>query len=268
MDVALTVNSLSGSSEKLDPILSIANWNLERINPNQKRYLSMKEHFASVAADIWFLTETHVEATPNVGFFSCFSADPDRVSKAGEKWSSIWSRWPIEILTDYVGDPSRCVAGRISESPFGEIITYATVLPWLSDPRGKIIGAYQAYAEALRMQSVDWQKIQQDFVDATLIVAGDFNQDLSERHYYGSTKQRTLLTKSLREGNLCSLTSGGNDPIARDSSPMACIDHICVSKSARWVLESATRWPDSPKPVVSLSDHFGVSVQLRRPSQV
>lgn len=246
----------------MTPTLTIANWNLERIHPSQRRLADIREYFSKTDADIWFLTETHEEVQPHAGFFSLFSATPDRPSGEGEKWVSIWSRWPMENLDAFVGDRARCVAGRLEDSPFGELIVYGTVLPWTNDWRGIPAGNGQAYEAALDLQKQDWLRLAREFPNATLIVAGDFNQDLADWHYYGSKKKRSLLEMALVECNLIALTSGLDDPIARESPPMACIDHICISSSNGWVLESTMRWPDSHRPGRSLSDHFGVSVRL------
>lgn len=109
----------------------------------------------------------------------------------------------------------------------------------------------------------DRLRLSQDFPKATLIVAVELNQDLADWHYYGSRKKRSLLESALAESNLIALTSGVGDPIARDSPPMACIDHICISKGADWVLESTGLWPDGPEPDASLSDHYRVTVRLK-----
>ena len=246
----------------MEQSLTISNWNLERILPTQKRFLEFQRYFSESQADIWFLTETHLEVNPHKGYFPCFSGIPDRHSKEGERWVAIWSRWPIEQLDAYVSDPARCVAGIIPDSPFGELILYGTVLPWTNSWRG-IPGANgQAFEAALDVQKRDWLTPKDKFPDATMILAGDFNQDLAEWHYYGSKKKRTLLEAALEECGLVALTGGVLDPIARDSAPMACIDHICISIKNDWTLESTSRWPDTPKPVASLSDHFGMSVQV------
>lgn len=242
--------------------VNIANWNLERVNPLQGRTLVMSEYFAAIDADIWFLTETHEDVEPSEGFFSCFSGSPDRASKVGERWVALWTRWPIEPLDSYARDSARCAVGRIADSPMGELILYGTVLPWTNEWRGIPGAGGLAFEVALALQKEDWLRLNQDFPNATLIVAGDFNQDLAPWHYYGSKKKRSLVESALVECNLIALTGGVGDPIARDSAPMACIDHVCISKRTDFVLESTTRWPDSPKPVVSLSDHFGVSVRL------
>ena len=240
--------------------LTISNWNLERILPTQKRLADIQEYFSDFPSDIWFLTETHVDINPHEGYFPVFSSTPDRDSKEGERWVAIWSRWPIEPLDAFVSDPARCVAGRIPDSPSGELIVFGTVLPWTNSWRGIPGAGGQAFAAALDLQKRDWLTLKENFPDVTMILAGDFNQDLASRHYYGSKKKRELLENALAECDLIALTSGITDPIARDSSPMACIDHICISAKNDWILESSSRWPDSPRPITGLSDHFGVTV--------
>lgn len=246
------------------PALRVANWNVRRATPVEARWQRIQEQCATIEADLWFLTETHREFSPHKGHFSLTSGVPDREGKPGECWSAIWSKWPMESLHGYVTDSARCVAGYIPKSPFGEIINYATVLPWNTDPRAKESSSDQVFADAINMQKSDWLRIQNDFPQATLILAGDFNQDLAVQHYYGSRKKRALLESTLVDCNLIALTGGEDDPIARDSPPMACIDHICISVATGWALGTTTRWPDDPKPIKSLSDHFGVAVKLQR----
>lgn len=136
------------------------------------------------------------------------------------------------------------------------------MLPWSTGWRGIPGVGGQAFEAALALQYADWDQLETRFPKATLIVAGDFNQDLAAKHYYGSKRKRTLLEQALCDAKLVPLTAGPNDPIARDSAPYACIDHICVSESAGWTLNSTIRWPDTPTPVRPLSDHFGVSVEV------
>ena len=242
--------------------LTISNWNLERILPTQKRLADIQKYFSESQADIWFLTETHEGVNPHEGFFSDFSRTPDRESKDGERWVATWSRWPLEPLDAFVSDSARCTAARIVDSPFGELILYGTVLPWTNSWRGIPGTDGQAFEAALDVQKRDWLALKEEFPKATLVVAGDFNQDLADWHYYGSKKKRELLEAALGECDLVALTGGASDPIARDSAPMACIDHICVSANTSWTLKSTVRWPDSERPVITLSDHFGVSARI------
>ena len=234
-----------------------------RVAPNQTRFTTIESLCQTMNVDIWFLTETHKDLVPKAEYFSCFSGVPDRESKPGEKWSAIWSRWPMEALEGYVSDPARCVAGRIPTTPFGEMIIYGTVLPWNTDPRAKMTGSYEAFAKALAVQKSDWLKLQRDFPNAMLIVAGDFNQGLVDRHYYGSKKKQCLLESAFKECHLSPLTAGASDPIDRDSFPRANIDHICIASQGEWGVAETRRWPCSKVPDKSLSDHFGVSAKLR-----
>ena len=241
--------------------LKISNWNVNRVLPKQDRFARIQIACRAWGSDIWFLTETHEEMKPNSDFYSIFSGTPDRSFEEGERWSSIWSRWPIDPLDEYVTDKSRCVAGRIENSTFGELILYGLVLPWTTDPRGKEIGSFEVYKQNLRSQQSDWYRIRAAFPKAVLIVAGDFNQSLAQKHYYGSHDKRAILEGVLEECGLIPLTSEANDPIYRDSPPNACIDHICISTGG-WDLEATSRWPNAPTLKEADSDHFLVSVQI------
>ena len=252
-------------AEQMRENLKIANWNIERTTPSQQRATVIKEYISSVGADIWFLTETHENVGPGEEFFSCFSSEPDRPSQSGERWVGLFSRWPMTSLSVFVSDNARREAGHIPDSPFGELVLFGGVLPWTTSWRGIPNANGQAFDAALSTQSDDWQRLSQAFPNATLIVAGDFNQDLAARHYYGSKKKRYLLERALNKCSLIPLTAGVNDPIARDSTPYACIDHFCISAHKDWVyVDTPQGWPDSPAPVQKISDHFGVSVELNR----
>jgi endonuclease/exonuclease/phosphatase family metal-dependent hydrolase len=95
-----------------------------------------------------------------------------------------------------------------------------------------------------------------------LIVAGDFNQNVTDGHYYGSALRRERLQQAMDADGLRILTSYESDPISRDSPGYACIDHICVSQRHDLKLAKTERWPDASKPDKKLSDHFGVSATL------
>ena len=222
----------------------------------------MREYMRDVDAALWFLTETHRDIGPGDSFHRHFSGEPDRRSMPGECWVGLWSAWRLDPLP--VTDSARCAAARIPESPLGELVVYGCVLPWSTEWRGVSAAGGLAFETALSTQLGDWTRLRHQFPNASLIVAGDFNQDLAARHYYGSKRKRFLLEAALRDAGLVALTGGPTDPIARDSAPYACIDHICVSESASWSLKSTLRWPDSAVPVRPLSDHFGVMVDVSR----
>jgi len=246
--------------------MKIANWNLERVLPSQSRVSAIREHFAAVDADIWILTETHELVGPGKDFSSVMSGEPDRKSEPGEHWAGIWSRHPITHLPSFVSDAARCTAAHIAHPDIGDMVVYATVLPWGGSKWGGIESADgAAFEAALGAYVGDWQKLRASFPNALRVVAGDFNQDLAPYHYYGSKKQRALLESGLAAAGVVALTAGANDPIDWEPAHRhACIDHICVSESLAIRVGNTTRWPDAGKPDLRLSDHFGVAVELAR----
>jgi len=243
--------------------LKIGNWNLERADPSQDRCLAIREHMAAVDADVWVFTETHELVGPGDRYSAAFSGEPDRQSKPGERWVGIWSKLPVQPLPSFVSDSARCAAARLVHPEFGDIVVYGCVLPWHGSKwRDTSSAGGAAFEAALDLQRSDWKRLRTEFANAMMIVAGDFNQDLASRHYYGSKKNRLLLEKMLEEEELEAVTAADHDPVARDSPPYACIDHICVSRSSQWRLLSTKRWPDSGKPDKRLSDHFCIVAEL------
>jgi len=243
-------------------ILKIANWNLERVIPNRVRAKRIEAVMSEIYTDIWILTETHkdIALTP---YHSLVCEEEDKERSPGERWSALLSRYPIESLNHFVSDKKRCVAGKFEHPQFGTIVIYALVLPWIgSQWRGIPSQDGAAFAAALDIYRSDWVRLGQAYPTALHIVGGDFNQSLADWHYYGSKKNRCNLEKALEKSGLQAVTSGTNDPVARDSSPYACIDHICISKNKRLKTISTKRFPDTDKPEKKLSDHFGIFVEL------
>ena len=171
--------------------MKIATWNLQRpLLSNRRRQERIHEHLKRVDADIWVLTETHDVVIPGEDFKASSTEGFDRPSEPGERWVTIWSRFPAEPLSP-TSDPVRSVAVRIAPPHGARIVVYGTVLPWLgSSWRGFPATNGQAFAAALEVQRTDWQQIRLAHPDHGLVVAGDFNQDLSSEHYYGSSANR------------------------------------------------------------------------------
>lgn len=244
-------------------VLAISNWNVERVLPSQFRFDSLCTTIRSIESDIWIFTETHCDLRPQKHSYGVFSGTPERESKDGEAWCSIWSRWPITDLSEYVSDKSRCAAGIITESPFGRMLIYATVLPWSTDPRAHGKGSYETYKREIELQQKDWVMLRDRYLADVLIVAGDFNQSLAPRHYYGSSEKRKLLESVMSQSELEPITAMENDPVYRDSPPNACIDHIFVSRGD-WKVASTSRWPNSISLKGADSDHYGIRVEISR----
>lgn len=232
--------------------------------PSQSRLSAILGHLDAVDDDLWVLTETHEVVGPVGIDHSVCSAQPDRDSKPGERWVGIRSRTMLEPLQEYVSDPARCAAASALHPEVGHVVIYGCVLPWIGSTwRGIPAASGEAFLAALGEYSRDWERLRARFPESLLVVAGDFNQSMVDWHYYGSNRQRAALEDALAASGLRALTAGEGDPIARDSAPRACIDHICVSDVSG--LETWTfRWPDAPDPDPSLSDHFGVAADVVR----
>ena len=243
--------------------MKLATWNVARPVPSAARRRTLViDQIRLVAADVWVLTETHDSVVPGSEFGAVSTRGSDRHGDPCERWSTIWSRFPIEPLSP-TSDPIRAVAARVVPPAGPPLIVYGTVLPWLGS-RWRSYSAADglAFAQALEAQAADWRTLRESNPDHDLVVAGDFNQDLAHTHYYGSRANRRRLLLALDGAGLVALTAGDGDPIRRDSSPRACIDHVCISKSTRWLLNRGSRWPNLPKPDRRMSDHFGVAVEF------
>ena len=143
------------------------------------------------------------------------------------------------------------------------LAVYGTVLPWLgSSWRGIPSEDGRAFAAALEVQASDWRGLRASHADHDLLVCGDFNQDLSDKHYYGSAANRERLRAALELAGLKALTGGENDPVQTECPTRACIDHICLSANALWRAVGVRRFPQLDAPDKRVSDHFGVVIEL------
>ena len=243
--------------------MKIATWNLERPVPSdQRRVARLLHEISRVRADIWVLTETHDLVTPGAGFTGVSTVGFDHPRERGERWVTIWSRYGLESLPD-TSDPSRAVAVRVVPPVGSPLIVYGTVLPWLGSPWRNVTAAGgQAFAAALEAQASDWRRLRGSYPDHSFVLAGDFNQDLAESHYYGSRRNRRALQDALDGASLVALTAGHKDPVRRESPPCACVDHICLADLSEWKPGKPRRWPDAAAPDPGLSDHFGIEVHF------
>lgn len=223
----------------------------------------MREWTDRIAADVWVLTETHDGFTP--GHEHSCKSDPGRdgYDEPGHRWVTIWSKWQLEPLP--TTDRRRTAAARVVPPGDAPFLVFGTVLPWHGDNwHGHASAGGLAFREALELQRADWKNLSREYPDHEFFVLGDFNQDLVHPRYYGARSNRAALLTTLDECGLVAHTAGAGDPIRRDSGPWACIDHICGRRESRWRPEPAVRWPDAPKPMKRLSDHFGLAITFVR----
>lgn len=241
----------------------VATWNLARPLPtSRRRHALIAAAFNRVSADVWVLTETHDSITPGEGYKGTSTTGADRPGDVAEHWVTIWSRFPSETVAP-TSDPVRAVATRVVPPNGPPLIVYGMVLPWLGSSWRHVPAANgRAFAEALETQSSDWRMLRESKPGHDIVVAGDFNQDLAESHYYGSRTNRRRLQLALERAGLVAVSAGNDDPVRRASPAHASIDHVCISTTAQWRARALRRWPDAPKPDRRLSDHFGIEVEF------
>ena len=229
--------------------MRLATWNLDRCRPNATVGAdALRKAMSHVNADVWVLTETHLDFSPSSEFSLLAHSEnaPDRDSKRGECWVAIWSRLGGRSV-QLMGDRERVAAAKING-----YVAIGTVLPWLSDNRNLPLAGEALFRAKLSEQLEDWKRLQ---AKGTLCVAGDFNQDLLPAgHYYGSKGGRIALRKALSSCELDCLTSGDDDPLA-SATRLANIDHICVHKMLPLSSPRSSAWPPIGQ-LNGLTDHY------------
>ena len=243
--------------------MRIATWNLERPRPRSwKRLPRQRSRMATVAADLWVLTETRASISPADGFYGLHApSHPARRPDEDERWVSIWSRWPLRP-TGLPPDPRGAVSALVSR-PEGELIVYGTVLPWANE-KGDDGDAkmWQVHYAAIERQGQDWRALRQQHPELPLVVAGDFNQDRDGSGWYGTRHGRDLLTKALEDAGLVCLTD--EDVVATGKlREHHLVDHIAVC--SRWASDAHARvtcWERADHDGTRLSDHPTVAVDI------
>ena len=245
--------------------MRIATWNVQRPKARSwKKVPALASCLRRIAADVWVLTETNSVLSPGTGYAPVSSTGSDRQQEAGESWVTIWSRLPV-LAQEPTADPVRAVCAVLRQPSGRPLIVYGTVLPWLGSPwRTYPASGGTAFEAALRVQVADWLRLRRAYPDAALCLAGDLNQDLQARYYYGPEPTRGALRTAIQSAGLVPVTEGEHDPVwLRTNGARASIDHICLCE---WLMPRLRRpaqiWPDGVSPDASLSDHFGVWIDL------
>ena len=185
-----------------------------------------------------------------------------RYSMPGGRWTTIWTSLPLlEVLE--TADPGRCVAVRLDAGDAGELVVYGTVLPWNGDTGPDATSARTRLGRVPRVvpgQGREWASLREHHPEATIIVAGDLNQDLGGRHYYGTRKCRALLNAELAKPQLtCLTTTDRFDPGILQHPP---IDHICAGSGRDSSFTNDVYGWNKDVNGIELSDHGGTLANL------
>jgi hypothetical protein len=217
---------------------------------------------ASVAADLWVLTESRTTISPEDRFQAVHSL-PDSFHRPDhdERWCSLWSRWPLTPI------PTRDTpwsATALVRSPLGDLIIYGTVLPYHAQPpRASGFGVQQwgEFFREVHLQAEDWGHLRRDFPGIPLVVAGDLNQSLDGARWYGTKSTRQALLDALRGADLRCVTA--EDMVACGKLRRHhLVDHVCVTGDLD--RESLVCWEPVAADRTRMSDHPGVLVRLAR----
>lgn len=244
--------------------LHIATWNLDhpfskKSKGTRKKMRNMLQaHAADV--DILVLTETDEQFQPP-GYTRISATTPRENSDENERWTMIWAKNdsnPNLLMDIDTFDTSRttCSVLRVKNI---ELMVYGTVLPWVGSAWCGF-DATVSFHKALKVQAYEWRLFQQE-MSLPLVIAGDFNQDLWEWHYYGSKKNKELLKKELFNNALKWDWNNGYDPVVEMTDcHHAAIDHVFVSKQFEITRKSA--WSCCDESGKQLTDHFGSLVEV------
>jgi len=230
---------------------------------SRPRATRLQDHMRAIEADVWVLTETHPHVALDSTHRLAASSSPASDRSGDERWVTIWVRMDLDATSCPTTDLERTACARWSSIHGATWYVYGTVLPWHSDKRRQPIAGELPFIAALKEQESDWASIRDTDPKARLLVAGDFNQDLlDEGHYYGSRSRRRALQAALDRTGLTCVTGGTTDPVARQISGHASVDHVCIPRDSSITVTGMTVWPSTEQLRRGLSDHFGVTVSL------
>lgn len=242
----------------------IATWNVERPKPRGwKVPPAQRRRMADVAADIWVLTETHLDHQPSQGHpYSAFSPPHPERRPEHERWTGIWSRWPITALDD-PPPHRRGTVTALTETPFGPLLVYGTVIAWANEPHhddGRAARMWEVHLAEIERQAGEWAELRRRYPDVPLVVAGDFNQDRDGSGWYGTRAGRDLLTAGLAGADMTCVTE--MDAVAGGLlEGHHLVDHLCVPKELSGQVEVRC-WEPVEQSGQRLSDHPTVAIDL------
>ena len=136
--------------------MRIGTWNVQYAAGREKNNRRLRR-LREMDCDLWVLTETHDDLDLGPGY-AAVSTSQRATGRAGARWTTIWSRFPITKALP-VEDAHRTVAALV-ESPSGPLVVYGTVLPWHSDggPNGSA-APWSEHHRIIPIQAREWARL-------------------------------------------------------------------------------------------------------------
>ncbi len=244
--------------------IRIATWNVDRPKPSGwKIPPAQRRRMAEVAADVWVLTETHVEHAPTADHrHAVFSPPHPERRQHHERWTAIWSRWPLEEIGEPPGHRRGSIAAVV-HAPHRRILVYGTVIAYANERHfddGAAASMWQVHLAEIRRQGAEWAQLRDRYPDLPLVIAGDFNQDRDGSGWYGTREVRARLGDALAAAGLECVTTLD---VEREGLVTAghLVDHVCVSPGL--AVTGVSCWDRFDRTGTRLSDHPTVAADLR-----
>lgn len=243
--------------------MRIATWNVERPRPNGRTIpQAQRRCMGAVDADIWVLTETHLHHQPSTEHTHVmFSPAYQERRPDPERWTAIWSRWPLVAVTDPDAHRRGTVAAIVA-CPSGDMIVYGTVIAYAGEPaeNGDPAAGWEVHKREIARQGAEWAQLRAAYPKLPLAVAGDFNQNRDGARWYGSKDVRARLGAALKLAGLTCVT--GADMVANGQlKTHHLVDHICLTPSLAAGAQASCR-ENIDASGQRLSDHPVVIVNL------
>jgi hypothetical protein len=241
----------------------VATWNVERVKPKGWKIApAQRQRMADVDADIWILTETHVDHGPGATYCGIHTPPITERRPADERWVGIWSRYPNAPIAE--PEPrGRGTLAALIDTPIGELVVYGCVIPWANEPTlgdGTPATMWRAHAETIEQIDLDLTAIRNRHPSLPIILAGDFNQDRDGSGWYGTRAVREQLSAVLDRHDLASPTA--KDVVAAGLlRSHHLVDHICITSSLAADVDVHC-WETIDEADVRLSDHPTVAIDI------
>lgn len=240
--------------------MRIGVWNLECVNfkdRNAARLDCLIKH----DADIWVLTETHEEIDLSPTHSLAARSKPRTRTANGMHWVSIWSRF--EVIEPIESSDVRTAIALLN-TPAGRMLLFGTVWPWGSDtgeyPGDQAWTYWSRQAPVIAQQGKQWKKLQADWPDSILCVAGDLNMTFGGPGSYYSREGRLEAALAMQAHDLVCTTAWARLP--RGALERAPVDHILLPYDIASRTHVRETWPGHPRDPNRLSDHAGLIIEI------